>query len=43
VILRWEASEPVNPPVAQGLHVDVKTNSSMSFTTEGVVIERPAK
>lgn len=43
VILRWESSEPVNPPVAQALHVDVKTNSSLSFTTDGVVIERPAK
>ena len=43
VIVRWESSEPVNPPVTQALHVDVKTNSALSFTTEGVVIERPAK
>ncbi|MEQ1776864.1 MAG: DUF3124 domain-containing protein [Burkholderiales bacterium] len=43
VILRWEAGEPVNPPVAQALHLDVKTNSSLSFTTNGVVVERPGK
>ena len=43
-LLRWEADAPVNPPLVQSLHIEVKLNRALSFTTEGVVIERaPAK
>jgi hypothetical protein len=42
-VLRWKADEPVNPPLVQSLHIEVKYNRALSFTTEGVVIERAPK
>ena len=42
-VLRWEADAPVNPPLVQSLHVEVKLNRALSFITDGVVIERVPK
>ena len=42
-VLRWKAEEPANPPLVQSLHIEVKYNRALSFTTDGVVIDRAPK